>query len=45
MRNAIRIFHEEVMKAAKALASAYRTMQEIDARTMAFFLALLGRSK
>lgn len=45
MRNMMRIFQEELTKAANAFASTYRTLQEIDARTMAFFLALLGRSK
>lgn len=45
MSSAIRIFREEWMKAARALASVYRTLQEIDARTMEILIALLGRSK
>ena len=45
MRNAIRIVGEELAKAAKALAAAYRTISEIDARTLEILIALLGRSK
>jgi hypothetical protein len=45
MRTAMRIFREEVTKAASAFASLYRTLKEIDARTMEILVALLGRSK
>lgn len=45
MRTAIRIFREELIKAANALLSAHRTLSEIDARTMQALIALLGRSK
>jgi hypothetical protein len=45
MRTAIRIFREEMIKAANTLASAYRTLREIDARTMEILIALFGRSK
>jgi hypothetical protein len=45
MRPAIQVFREEFVKAASALASAYRTLKEIDARTMEILVALLGRTK
>jgi hypothetical protein len=45
MRKVIRILREEFAKAARALATAYRTLREIDARTMEILVALLGRAK
>ena len=43
--NVIQILREELAKAAKALAAAYRAIREIDARTMEILIALLGRTK
>ncbi|HTU34354.1 MAG TPA: hypothetical protein VMF66_11175 [Candidatus Acidoferrum sp.] len=45
MRSAIRVFREELVKAARALAATYRMLKEIDARTMEIFIALIGRTK
>jgi hypothetical protein len=45
MRTAIQVLREELAKAANAFASAYRTVKEIDARTMEILVALLGRTK
>jgi hypothetical protein len=45
MRPVIQVFREELAKAANALATAYRTVKEIDARTMEILVALLGRTK
>lgn len=45
MRTGFRIFGEEVAKAARTLAAAYRTLREIDARAMEVLVALLGRAK
>jgi len=45
MRKEIRIFREEFAKAARALATAYGTLREIDTRTMEILVALFGRAK
>jgi len=45
MQKLIQICREEFRKAGKAIAAAYKTMREIDARTTEILLALLGRSK
>jgi hypothetical protein len=45
MKKAAQIFREEFAKAARFLAGSYRTLQEIDARTMEILVALLGRTK
>jgi hypothetical protein len=45
MEKAVQVFREEFAKAARALAASYRTLREIDARTMEILVALLGRTK
>jgi hypothetical protein len=45
MLKIIQICGEEFSKAARALGSAYRILQEIDARTIEILIALLGRTK
>ena len=45
MRTVPRVCREELTKAARALVSAYRALEEIDARTMEILIALLGRTK